>query len=290
MALIDTHCHYNMEPLWADWQNHWIKAQENGLVASVLAGADQLSCERGLIISQTEPKLFAAIGFHPEVYDSRTATAYAKNLTSTEVQAELNQLLEADIAWLTKQAQTHKIVAIGETGLDYYYFDSSQSELNQLKKTAQAAAFSAQINLANQLKLPLIVHTRDKTEAAYRDALNLIKQLYQFNRPFILHCVSGPLDYIDEAVKLGGYVGFDGNITYKKNDNLVEIFHHVPKDRILLETDAPFLPPVPYRGQTCEPWMVSLTADYLQAHLDINHQQLTANALKCFDLDLRIMG
>lgn len=290
MALFDTHCHYNMEPLWNSWQEHWAKAQAYGLTYSLVAGADLLSCQRGLEIAQKEPKLLPSLGFHPEVYDLRVSELFAKNLVADQILAETEKLLAEDIAWITQAAQTHKIIAIGEVGLDYYYFNPDQPELNTLKISAQKAAFVAQINLANQFKLPLIVHTRDKTETAYREALSLINQNYQFVKPFILHCVSGPLDYIAEAVKLGAYVGFDGNLTYKKNQNLLEIFQAVPPNRILLETDAPFLPPVPYRGQTCEPWMVSLTAEYFSTQLKISQDQLFQNAQICFDLNQSIMG
>jgi len=290
MPLFDTHCHYNMEPLWDSWQEHWAKAQAHGLTFSIVAGADLLSCQHGLEIFKLEPKLMPSLGFHPEVYDLRVSELFSKNLSSTQILAEAEKLLAGDISWLTHATQTHKIVAIGEIGLDYYYFNPVQPELNILKIAAQKAAFTAQILIANKFNLPLIVHTRDKSETAYRDALALIKQNYHFAKPFVLHCVSGPLDYIQEAINLGGYVGFDGNLTYKNNQNLLEIFPAVPPDRVLLETDAPFLPPVPYRGQTCEPWMVSLTADYLENQLKISQNQLFQNALTCFDLDPSIMG
>lgn len=290
MALIDTHCHYNMEPLWHDWQKLWQAAQTKGVVASILAGADKLSCQRGLEIAQQTPRLLAAIGFHPEVYDLRVQELFENHQNSSEIIEKNQELLAEDIFWLKAQAKENQPIAIGETGLDYYYFKLDQADLNHLKVAVQQFAFRAQIKLANDLKLPLIVHTRDKAEAAYRDALSLIKQDYKFLRPFILHCVSGPLDYISEAISLGGYIGFDGNLTYKKNQNLVEIFKSVPADRILLETDAPFLPPTPHRGEVCEPWMVSLTAEYMEKDLGLSKEQLFANAVKCFDLNQSIMG
>lgn len=277
MPFIDTHCHYNLDPLYENWPTHWQKAQAEGISQSLVVGANQLSCQRALEITQTEPHLWISLGFHPEVYDIRVT----QKTSASELAEQLNQ----DLTWLKATAfqAGQKLVAIGETGLDYYYFNPAETDLNQLKIQAQTAAFIAQIHLANELQLPLIVHSRDRDEQAYRDILKLLKTHYKFNRPFVLHCASGPLDYISEAIELGAYIGFDGNLTYKKNQNLVEIFQATPPNRRLLETDAPFLPPQSFRGQTCEPWMVRLTAEFIQQQLQIDPEQLTQNALDCFN-------
>jgi TatD DNase family protein len=284
MRLIDTHCHYNMDPLWSDWRQHWAKAQAHGLESSVIAGADKTSCERGLAIAEQEPHLFPALGFHPEVYDQRVTELMSAGLDVATLKTEAEKLLAQDLAWMIDQSKTHRIIAVGETGLDYYYFKPEEAALNALKTSVQKTAFIAQIGLANQLKLPLIIHTRDTGEAAYRDALELLKLHYNFAKPFVFHCASGPLDFIAEAISLGGYVGFDGNLTYKKNDLLVELFTAVPTNRILLETDAPFLPPQEFRGKTCEPWMMSLTANYIQTRLATDPELCTTNAKTFFDL------
>lgn len=139
------------------------------------------------------------------------------------------------------------------------------------------------IRLANKFEKVLIIHSRDKggekdeNNQAYLDILKIIKNNYQSKEPFILHCVSGPKEYIKEALQLGAYIGVGANITYPNANKLRELIKIVPEDRLLLETDAPYLPPQEFRGQTCEPWMIEKTANYLQKELEINLEQIYQN-------------
>ena len=110
----------------------------------------------------------------------------------------------------------------------------------------------------------------------------LLQKHKKSNLPFILHCASGSTEYIKKAVEMGGYVGIAGNVTYKNADAIREIVKATPADRLLLETDAPFLPPHPHRGKTCEPWMIELTAQYLQEHCSVSMEQVYKNTQHVF--------
>lgn len=280
MPLIDTHCHYNMEPLFANWRAHWQTAQTHGVEKSIVIGTDLETSQRALEIAQAEQNLYAAVGVHP--HDTETLVNFAA--------------LES----LVSQPQ---VIAIGETGLDYFRLPTDETRSAII--AAQHAAFRRHIELALTHHKLLIVHVRDQEtpekptlDNAYWDALrilseyypattsaaptdklseatNLSQQMYvnaqhlidlysagdQSQAPtFILHCVSGPLAYIDQAVALGAYFGIAGNVTYKNAERIREIVKKVPAQQLLLETDAPFLPPQQHRGTTCEPWMIAETA------------------------------
>jgi TatD DNase family protein len=269
--IIDTHCHYNLNPLLTDWQQHWSRAQQHGIHKTIIVGADLVSSKQGLLIAEQDNNLFAAVGIHPDV-------ALDANLAE-----QLSQLEK-----LANQ-KNKKLVAIGEIGLDYFHFaaDSDRAKAINL----QQQLFQSQLELANQLQLPAIVHVRDRelpaeptSNNAYWDTLQLIKEHYLLAKPFVLHCVSGPTNYIKQAVDLGAFIGIAGNVTYKNAFNIREIVQLTPSDRLLVETDAPYLPPVPYRGQTCDPWMITETVKYLVENLGVDEAQLQQNAINCFQL------
>jgi len=280
MQIIDTHCHYNLEPLYSgkrshfeidnqspllnmNWQNHWQKAQEKGISKSIIIGADLENSQKAIEIANQDQNLFASIGIHPS--DSN-------GLTAQQIYRELKNL-----------AQGNKIVAIGETGLDYFKLSNEKDDENkEIKK--QKEFFEMHLQLANELRLPLIVHARDKTEEAYWEILHIIKNNYQQQKAFVLHCISGPISYIKQALDLGAYIGVAANVTYKKANDIREIVKYVPQDRLLIETDAPYLPPRQYRGQVCEPWMMSETALFLKKELGINIETTTNNAQNIFNL------
>lgn len=271
MSIIDTHCHYNLEPLYSNWPEHWQTAQKQGVTKTIVVGTEPKSSQWAVEIAATNPHLYASLGLHPGYYD---------HLIDQGVVFDI----EKDITELKTLLTKPRVIAIGETGLDYFHFDPTTSEVNATKIKTQKQAFIAQIELANTTQLPLIVHVRDKGDAAYVETLELIKAHYAFHKPFILHCASGPLSYIQEAIALGAYLGFDGNLTYKKNQLLLDIFTLTPPDKRLLETDAPFLPPEPFRGKPCEPWMISKTAEYVQTKLQADLDQIYTNTQVCFGL------
>lgn len=261
MKIFDTHCHYNMSPLYENWQEHWQKAQEHGVVGSVVVGTNIETSKRAVEIAAQEENLHAAVGVHPYVYTSIDARDLPTQLVAHQ----------SVLAMLLKQ---HPVVAIGETGLDYFRLTDENREV-AIRNQQQALIMH--INLANEFEKVLILHVRDKEEQAYWDTLQIVKEHYQFKKPFILHCVSGPKAYIEEALTLGAYIGVAGNVTYPSADSIREIVTLVPSDRLLSETDAPFLPPKAHRGKQCEPWMIAETVEFLQTQLEKDPQQLFLN-------------
>ena len=268
--IIDTHVHYNLEPLSLDWKTYWKHAQEVGIEKSIVVGTDSQTSKVAVEISQQEKNLYAAVGIHPdECADSST-----NDLHITTLKNLLNQ-------------NTHKkIVAVGECGLDYYRLPADQQEQKVIKQN-QKIMFKHQIELARQYDVPVIIHCRDIHEHAYNDVLSIVK-VYPGTR-FILHCMSGSQEYLKEAVALGGNISFAGNLTYKNAEALRDLAKNTPKNRILLETDAPFLSPQSKRGKTNEPAFIIETARELGKVLGISQQQCekltTANAERVFHLN-----
>lgn len=264
--IFDTHCHYNMDPLYPQWQDHWRQAQEHGVTGSLIIGVDLESSRRGVEIAAQDPQLYAAVGLHP-----------------TDIDDSVHQNLTPAMAGMSQLITTNpQVIAVGETGLDYYWLEDDQHKPTKIAQ--QQATFAAHIELANHHQLPLVVHARDKGEQAYWDILELLKTEYRHHRPFILHCVSGPIAYIQAALELGGYIGLAGNSTYPKAEYLRDIIRMTPADRLLLETDAPFLPPQAYRGKTCEPWMISQTAEFLTTELNLDLTKILANTKKVLQI------
>jgi TatD DNase family protein len=261
--IIDTHAHYNLSPLLENWQQHWQKAQAKGIVSTIIVGANLETSQTALEVAKKEKGFFASVGVHPDDI-AELDINFLENLIKNEVHS--NKKITK------KEKRNKKIIAIGEIGLDYFRLDPQDSNTPQIKQK-QKEGFIKQIELANKLNLPIIVHIRD----AYNDALEIIKNNPPKNK-FVLHCFSGNPDYIKEMIELGAYFGVDGNITYKNASDLRDLLHLIPKNKVIVETDSPYLPPIPYRGKVCEPWMITLTADYLSENFQISKKQLLINS------------
>lgn len=257
--VIDTHTHYNFPEIKDKWQEHWKKAQEKGVSGAVLVGTNIETSKEVLEMAQLDQNFYATVGVHPHDCD------------------------QLDIKKLEKLAKNNKVVGIGEIGLDYYWLDKKDPKTEQIIEK-QKEVFISQLKLANKLNLPISLHIRDKNKQAYDDALAVIKEHRPVNN-FVLHCVSGPVHYIEQMIELGAYFGFDGNVTYKNAENIREILRMVPKDKIVVETDAPYLPPVPYRGKVCEPWMVVVTTEYIKKEFKISRKTLLDNSKNLFLLN-----
>lgn len=256
--LIDTHTHYNFEGLKENWKSHWQIAQSRGVTHAVQIGTNMESSEEVVQLAQEEKGFFATVGVHP------------------------HDISDLDIKRLKMLAMKPKVVAIGEIGLDYFRLDRNDPRTVIIKQQ-QISGFKAQLELANELNLPLSLHVRDDQDEAYQDLINILASTPPKSN-FVLHCVSGPDFYIEKMIKKGAWFGFDGNVTYKNADQIREILKKVPSDKVVLETDAPFLPPMPHRGKTCEPWMLTLTADYIEENFGITREQLFANSRQLFPL------
>ncbi len=258
--LVDSHCHYNLDPLFGSWENHWQKAQAAGVTASVVIGTDLTSSKRAIALAEENQRFVATVGFHPNFFKTK------------------EQL--AEIAQLETIITNKNVVALGEIGLDYFRLSDSDtdSEIKELQKQA----FRIQLELATKHSLPVCIHVRDAQEQAYDDLLEILTAAALGDIPFILHCVSGSSDYIQKALELGAYIGVAGNSTYPKSDAIRAAIALAPADRIVLETDAPYLPPQAYRGQTCEPWMIAETAKNFFLEKHITADQILSNTRAAF--------
>ena len=225
--LIDSHCHLYMGSWSEDLDVVMARAKENGVGKIICPGIDIESSWQCLTIAKNHINVFAAAGIHP--HDAK------------EVQADfINQLRDILVQ--------PKIVAVGEIGLDYYR--------NISDVDIQRQVFKKQLQLANEMNLPVIIHNRN----ADADIIHILRQISPIRG--VAHCYSSDLITAKILLEMGLYISFAGNLTYK-NSNLLEVAKEIPLDRLLIETDAPFLSPVPYRGKENEPGHVKYVAEKL---------------------------
>lgn len=226
--LFDSHAHIDDSRFDSDRLETIERAKENGVTGIINIGADMASSARSVALAQAHKGIYAAVGIHP--HDAKAA-----------VDADYDQMAQ----WVGSEA---KVVAIGEIGLDYYY-DLSPRDVQQ-------DVFIRHIDLARQLGKPIIIHDRD----AHGDVMNIIKKEAK-GIIGIFHCYSGSLEMAKEVLKLGFYVSFAGPVTFAKSTKLKEIAAAVPLERLLVETDSPYLTPHPHRGRRNEPAHVRLVAE-----------------------------
>jgi TatD DNase family protein len=281
MRIFDTHCHYNLPGLLEDWQTHWQNAQEKGVAATIVVGTNFYSSDEAVKIALTQPNLGAAIGIHPSEYIETALTAFKEAKRIHWAEEDALQDIHTDIEELRLILNTKAVVAIGETGLDYYRLDGYTDEEKQVIKKVQQLGLKAHLQLATEKNLPIILHVRDQQDEAYWDVLRILEEEH-FNGKFILHCVSGPIAYVQKAIEMGGYISAAGNTTYKNAEHLRDLIRMTPADKLLLETDAPFLPPLEFRGKKSEPWMIQETAKFLENELSLNLEQCFSNSVQLF--------
>lgn len=248
----DTHCHLNHPLLASEAVQLWSRARQEGVQYGIVVGYDLASSEQVIPFAQLLPDCFAAVGIHPH---------------------DALQCNEEALAHIRQLAVQPRVVAIGEIGLDYYR--------NLSPRSAQQKAFEAQLQLAVQLRLPVIIHCRD----AYDDLLDILD-----NHPLrgVLHCFSGERRHAQRALDKGWYIGIGGVVTFKNATGLHEIVRSLPLRHLLLETDAPYLAPVPHRGQRNEPAYIPLIGSQVAALKNLAPEQVaeatTQNALNLFPL------
>ena len=219
--MLDSHCHLNDDGLFEKRAEIIERAKEAGVSLMLCVGWDLESSKRAVQIAHEFDCVYAAVGFHPENLEN----------ISDEALEEIKELAKDD-----------KVVAIGEIGLDYHWFKEQKDHDNQ------KIWFIKQIELANELDLPLSIHARDASEDTY----TILKE-HPVKAGCVLHCYSGSTEMLKRFADLGCYFGFDGPITYKNAIEPKENVKNCPIDRILTETDSPYLSPVPYRGKQNEP-------------------------------------
>lgn len=221
MELIDTHAHLDDEKFAHDRAAVIERARESGVVKIITMGDSLDSSARSVALAEKFELVYAAVGIHPEEAQPMTA--------ATDEQIA---------AWAAQE----KVVAIGEIGLDYYW------EKDEERRALQRAIFVRQLDLARQLKLPVCIHDRE----AHSDMMKILKTEGRGLRG-VLHCYSGSWEMATELLKGDWYFGVDGPLTYKNAAKLPEIVQRLPAERILIETDSPYLSPMPFRGKRNEP-------------------------------------
>lgn len=257
--LIDTHCHLNFDSYQDDRETVIKRATEAGVKTIINPAIDIQTSKDLLKIVESFAGLYAAIGIHPN--------------SSADFHDEMIDELKA-------LAQHPKVVAIGEIGLDYHWRESP--------KETQWRALEAQLQLAKALELPVIIHNRESSEDVIGILETWAKDLPVSlkERPGVMHSFSASEAIAEQALKAGFYLGFTGPITYKNADNLRHIAARIPVERILVETDGPFLTPVPHRGKRNEPAYIPLIVERLaglkQMTVDEMSAVTTQNAMRLF--------
>lgn len=211
--IFDTHAHYDDDQFDEDRLSLLSTTKEKGITGIVSCGCDIPSSRYNKRLSQTFEDFYFAAGFHPENLEGSTL---------------------ADLKTIRELASDQKCVAIGEIGLDYHWMNST--------KDKQIAFFEAQIELAKQLDMPVIVHDRD----AHGDTLDILKKTKPKG---VLHCFSGSAEMAKEVVSLGMYIGLNGVVTFRNARKSLEVVKRIPLDKLVLETDCPYLAPEPHRGR-----------------------------------------
>ncbi len=258
--LTDTHCHLNLNKFDEDREAVIQRARESG-VTRILIPALELESSKAIIqLANSNPSLFAAVGFHPTDLDGWDDTAIEN----------LRQLANS----------AKKVIAIGEIGLDYYWIKESK------KQEQQREVLQQQLKLAQDVNLPVIIHMREENDAWFGQAsIDLLEILTKWqnllriqehplaNKPGVLHSYNGNLETAHKAIEHNFYIGVTGPVTYKNAEEKRRIIRQLPLERLLIETDAPFLTPVPHRGKRNEPAFVSHIADKIaEIHMTTREQ------------------
>lgn len=269
--IIDTHAHYNLEPFFPEWEPFWDGAKEQGVGISIIPGTDERSSRQAVEIAKSEHGLYAMVGVHPH-----EAIRTFKDPSLWQTWDDLiHRLIRHD-----------KVVAVGECGLDFSHL-SQETEEALKEKNAQKKLFGMQIQLAKGNNKPLSIHCRD----AYTDLLDTLNHFSKEDGKYpkgVLHCISGNLEYLKQALDIGLYIGVCGNVTYKNAQNIRELVKATPIDRVVVETDMPYLPPQSMRGQVNRPEYINETvaflADFLGIPLKEYEKQTEENARRLFSI------
>jgi len=258
-SLIDTHCHLNFDRFDQDRETLVNRAVEQGVTAIINPGVDLRNSRAAIALAERYDPVYAAVGIHP------TAT---------------DELDQAALRALREMAQHPKVVAIGEIGLDYYWPNQPNREWPCASPATQRAAFRRQLDLAAEVGLPVIIHDRE----AHTDVMIGLEDSRGVSG--VLHSFSGDLDLAEWAIDLGFYIGITGPVTFKKSHELKTVARQINFRRLLVETDAPFLTPAPYRGRRNEPAYVHIVAQEVArlrgCDLSTVAQQTTENARTLF--------
>jgi TatD DNase family protein len=248
--LVDSHCHLEYKGLVEEQTEVLARARAAGVGAFLNISTRQSEWDQVVATAAREPDVFASVGIHPHEADAHQDLGRAALLEAT---------------------RHPKVIAIGETGLDYYY-DKSDRE-------AQKSLFRMHIDVARETQLPIIIHTRDAEEDTHAI---LADEMEKGAFPALIHCFTASADFAEKVLALGLTISLSGIVTFKNAKDLQAVATIVPDDRLLVETDSPFLAPVPHRGRVCEPAYVADTAAFVAGLRGTDVEQLTAKTTANF--------
>ena len=252
--LIDSHCHLEYKGLVEDQAGVLTRAREAGVGAFLNISTKESEWEQVVATANREADVFASVGIHPHNTDDHEDLGRAKLLAATE---------------------NDRVIGIGETGLDYFYEHSDRD--------TQAKLFRMHIDVARETGLPVIIHTRDAED----DTIEILRdEMEKGAFPALIHCFTASSEFGRKVLDLGLTISLSGIVTFKNAKELQETAKHVPADRLLVETDSPFLAPVPNRGKVCEPAFVADTARFVAELRGEQPERLadqtTANFMRLF--------
>lgn len=252
---IDTHVHLNADQYDEDLQQVITRALEAKVTQMIVVGFDRKTIERAMLLAQQYDFIYAVIGWHP--VDAIDCT-------------------DEDLQWIEQLATHPKVVAIGETGLDYYWDKSP--------KDVQEKWFRKQIQLAKKLNLPIVIHNRDATG----DVVRILREENAAAVGGVMHCYGGSVETAKECITMNFMISLGGPVTFKNARTPKEVAKEIPLEYLMIETDAPYLAPHPYRGKRNEPAYVTLVAEEIARQKGLTIEEVasatTANATKFFKL------
>ncbi|WP_100405922.1 TatD family hydrolase [Bacillus solitudinis] len=253
--LFDTHVHLNADQFDEDVTETIERAKEKGVTEMVVVGFDEKTINRAMELVESYSHLYAAIGWHP---------------------VDAIDMTEEHLRWIEELASHPKVVALGEMGLDYHW-DKSPKEV-------QKEVFRKQIYLAKKINLPIIIHNRD----ADQDIVDILKAEGADQVGGIMHCFGGSLEIARMCLDLNFHISFGGPVTFKNAKRPKEVVKEIPLEKLLIETDCPYLAPHPFRGKRNEPAYVKLIAEQIAELREMNYQELAnqtrINAKKLFGI------
>ncbi len=249
--MIDSHCHLDHEPMFSDLKNIINRSKESGVEKILSICTTKDSFQKIIKIINFDPIIYGTYGIHPHETSSNI-------VTKDEIIENVNS--------------NKKIIAIGESGLDFYYNHSS--------KEKQISSFKLHIEAAINLNVPIIVHSRNAEKETF-DILNDYKK----SKPKILmHCFTGSTEFANQLLTLGSYFSASGIITFKNSTDLQETFRLIPNDKLLIETDSPYLAPIPFRGKKNEPSYIKHTLEKLGYIKNISVDEIDKITSKNFNI------
>jgi TatD DNase family protein len=253
--LFDTHAHLNAIQYEEDIKEVIQRAKDEGVEKIVVVGFDRPTIEKAMELIERYEFIYAAIGWHP---------------------VDAIDMKDEDLVWIKELSAHPKVVAIGEMGLDYYW-DKSPKEV-------QKEVFRKQIALAKEVKLPIIIHNRDATS----DVIDILQEEGAKEVGGIMHCFTGSIEVAKQCMDMNFYISFGGPVTFKNAKKPKEVVVEIPMDRLLIETDCPYLTPHPYRGKRNEPSYVKYIAEEIAKLKDVSFEEIadktTENAYKLFGI------